>query len=484
MTNQNSNMDSCCSQTDEQASQLHVAIIGSGSGAFAAAITASDNGARVTIIEGSDVIGGCCVNVGCVPSKIMIRAAHIAQLQRTNPFDGISDHQPQINRKRLAMQQQARVDELREVKYESILTNNSALTLIKGYAKFKDRHRLTITKPDGSTVELSADRILIATGSQAYIPPIEGIASVPYWTSTEALFALELPQHLVVIGSSVVAVELAQAYQRLGTQVTLIARHSLLYSEDPALGEGLQQALESEGMTVLTQTHAQSVSYQDLQFELLLNNGKVSCDKLLIATGRSANTSRLNLANAGVEVDSHGAVIIDDTLVTNVSHIYSVGDCSTMPQFVYVAAAAGTRAAINMTGGCAKLDLSAMPAVIFTEPEVATVGLTEAQAQAKGINTISRQLDLANVPRALANFETAGFVKLVVNSDNQQIIGAQIFAPQAGEMIQTATLAVANKMTVDALASQLFPYLTMVEGLKLCAQTFAKDVSQLSCCAG
>ena len=272
--------------------------------------------------------------------------------------------------------------------------------------------------------------------------------------------------------------------------MTLLARHTLLYSEDPALGEGLQQAFEAEGMTVLTHTRAQSVTYADRQFELLLsssklnNPGKLKCDQLLIATGRRANTRRLNLAKAGVAVNQHGAVTVDAKLATNVEHIYAAGDCSSMPQFVYVAAAAGTRAAINMTGGAATLDLSTMPAVIFTDPQVATVGLSEDEARAKGINTICRQLDLANVPRALANFETRGFVKLVVNSDNQQIIGTQILAANGGEIIQTAVLAIHNKMTVEELAGQLFPYLTMVEGLKLCAQTFAKDVSQLSCCAG
>lgn len=477
----------CCSEESDCSTgngDLHVAIIGSGSGAFAAAIKAADGGARVTIIEGADVIGGCCVNVGCVPSKIMIRSAHLAQHQRQNPFPGLENHEPVIDRKLLAEQQQSRVDELRLAKYESILESNSALTLVKGFAEFKDSKTLIITKSDGTLSELTADRILIATGSKAFIPPIEGIEAVPYWTSTEALFAETLPNHLVVVGSSVVAVELAQAYQRLGTKVTLLARHSLLYSEDPALGESLQQAFESEGMTVLTNTQAQSVSYANNQFELLLNQGKLECDQLLIAAGRSANTSRLSLANAGVAMNDQGAVLVDAKLKTNVDHIFAAGDCSSMPQFVYVAAAAGTRAAINMTGGDAVLDLSTMPAVIFTDPQVATVGLTEADAQAKGINTISRHLDLENVPRSLANFETQGFVKLVVNSDNQQIIGAQILAANGGEMIQTAVLAIHNKMTIDALAGQLFPYLTMVEGLKLCAQTFAKDVSQLSCCAG
>lgn len=155
-----------------------------------------------------------------------------------------------------------------------------------------------------------------------------------------------------------------------------------------------------------------------------------------------------------------------------------------MPQFVYVAAAAGSRAGINMTGGDAKLDLSTMPAVIFTDPQVATVGLTEEQAKAQGIATDSRVLEMENVPRALANFETDGFIKLVVEKASGRLIGAQILAHEGGELIQSAALAIGNRMTVIELADQLFPYLTMVEGLKLCAQTFNKDVKELSCCAG
>ncbi|RLA20570.1 MAG: mercuric reductase, partial [Gammaproteobacteria bacterium] len=165
-------------------------------------------------------------------------------------------------------------------------------------------------------------------------------------------------------------------------------------------------------------------------------------------------------------------------------HIYAAGDCSNMPQLVYVAAAAGTRAAINMTGGEAKLDLSTLPAVIFTDPQVATVGLSEEEAHKKGVETDSRVLGLENVPRALANYNTDGFIKLVIEAGTERLIGAQILAPEGGEIIQTAALAIHNKMTIKELANQLFPYLTMVEGLKLCAQTFGKDVKELSCCAG
>ena len=183
-------------------------------------------------------------------------------------------------------------------------------------------------------------------------------------------------------------------------------------------------------------------------------------------------------------IDERGAIVVDACLRTHAETIYATGDCTTLPQFVYVAAAGGTRAAINMTGGHAELDLSAMPAVIFTDPQVATVGLDAQQARERGIATETRTLGLEHVPRALANFETRGFVKLIAEAGSHRLIGAQILAPEAGEMIQTAVLAIHTGMTVEALGDLLFPYLVHVEALKLCAQTFTKNVEQLSCCAG
>ena len=284
----------------------------------------------------------------------------------------------------------------------------------------------------------------------------------------------------MVIGSSVVAVEIAQAYRRLGSAVTVLARTKLLSQEDPALGDELAKAFEAEGIRVLIKTSASSVKYDDATFTIDIGAETLTSDALLVASGRPPNTADLNLTAAGVEIADNGAIVVDEHMRTSAENIYAAGDCTTQPQFVYVAAAAGT----NMTGGDAALDLSAMPAVIFTDPQVATVGLSEAEAERAGIQTESRTLDLENVPRALANFETHGFVKLVIDASNDRLIGAQILAPDAGEMIQAAALAIRNRMTVQELADQLFPYLTMVEGLKLCAQTFFKDVKQLSCCAG
>ena len=203
-----------------------------------------------------------------------------------------------------------------------------------------------------------------------------------------------------------------------------------------------------------------------------------------MATGRAPNTHPLKLNRAGIERDAQGAIIVDEFMCTSAPNIFAAGDCTNQPHFVYVAAAAGIRAAINMTGGEAALDLSAMPAVVFTDPQVATVGLSEAEARLEGIETDSRMLSLDNVRRALVNFDTRGLIKIVADAGSGRLLGVQALADGAGELIQTAATALRARMGVQDLADQLFPYLTMVEGLKLCAQTFTKDVKELSCCAG
>jgi mercuric reductase len=464
--------------------KLHIAIIGSGGAAFAGALRAADEGASVTMIE-SGTLGGTCVNVGCVPSKIMIRGAHIAHLLAEHPFPGIGRQAPVVDRRALLAQQQARVEELRRAKYESILESRAeSIRLLRGVARFEDARTLTVTLPGGGTETVRADRVLISTGAAPAIPDVPGLKGTPYWTSTEALIADALPEHLIVYGGSVVALELAQAFLRLGSKVTLVARSTLLSREDPALGSGLARVLEGEGMRVLTHRTLRSVRFEGDRFLADAGSEQLAGDRLLVATGRSANTRTLGLEKAGVRADDRGAIVIDDRMQTSAEGVYAAGDCTNSPEYVYVAAAGGTRAAINMTGGDARLDLSVLPAVVFSDPQVATVGLSEAQARKAGIEAESRTLPIENVPRALANFDTRGFIKLVAEKRSGRLIGAQMLAAEAGEIIQTAALAMRAGMTVTDLGGQLFPYLTMVEGIKLCAQTFTKDVKQLSCCAG
>ena len=465
-------MSDCCSNVNVESveikesvgngSGLHIAIVGTGSGAFAAAIKAVELGAQVTMIEGADIIGGTCVNIGCVPSKILIRGAHIAHSQHQHNFKGIAFNKPNINRKVMVQQQQAMVEKLRYAKYESILESNPGINLIRGMAHFKDKSTLMITKADGSESNIKADRILLAVGARAMIPKINGLTNTPYWTSTEALIADEIPKHLVVLGGSVVALELAQAYHRLGSEVTIMARSTLLSSEDIDIGNNLSEILEKEGLNIKLHTVPNNVSHDGKLFTVNTAKGVIHCDRLLVATGRQSNADTLALDNAGIAISQTGTIIIDEYMRTNVEHIYAAGDCTNQPQYVYVAAAAGTRAAKNMTGDDVAIDLSAMPAVVFTDPQVATVGLTEQQANALGIEAESRKLNLENVPRALVNLDTRGFIKIVAEKNTGRVIGCQILAAESGEIIQTAALIISNKMTVENLANHLFPYLTMV----------------------
>jgi len=463
---------------------LHIAVIGSGGAAMAAALKAVERGARITLIE-RGTIGGTCVNTGCVPSKIMIRAAHIAHLRKESPFDeGVSAQQaPKVNRAKLVQQQQARVEELRDNKYESILRDHTAITVLKGEARFVDGHNLTVRLNNGGEQTVHFDRAFIGTGTRPAEPPIPGLADTPYLTSTSALVLDTVPERLIVIGAGFVALELAQAFARLGSEVTVLARSRMLSSEDPAIGDAIEAAFKREGIKVLRQTQASRVDYSDNEFTVDTNSGSLRADQLLVATGRTPNTEALNLAGIGVET-SRGAVQVDEHLQTTVPGVYAAGDCTDQPQFVYVAAAGGSRAAVNMTGGEATLDLSAMPGVMFTDPQVATAGLTEAEALEQGFNVDTRVLELENVPRALVNFDTHGFIKMVAERDSGRLLGVQAVTAEAGELIQTAVMALRARMTVEDIGNELFPYLTMVEGLKLCAQTFTKDVNQLSCCAG
>lgn len=467
-----------------QDDRLQVAVIGSGGAAMAGALQAAERGANVTVIE-RGTVGGTCVNTGCVPSKIMIRAVHIAHVRRRSPFDGgIDACAPIVRRDALLAQQQARVEQLRQAKYERILHENPAITLLRGEARFIDDHTLGVRLSEGGERTLAFDRCLIAVGARPSLPPIPGLQGTPYWTSTDALVADAIPPRLLVIGAAVVATELGQAYARLGSQVTMIARSELFSHEDPTIGEAISQIFSDEGIHVLRQTRTRSVRHENGEFILDTTAGELRGDALLVATGRASNGDTLDLARAGVHVAKSSAIEVDAQLRTSATRIYAAGDCTDQPQFVYVAAAGGRRAAINMTGGDTTLDLSTMPVVVFTEPQIATVGLSEAEARRNGIATDSRTLGLDNVPRALVNFDTRGFIKLVIEANSGKLLGVQAVAEGAGELIQTAAIALRAGMTATELADQLFPYLTMVEGLKLAAQTFSKDVKQLSCCAG
>lgn len=459
-----------------------LAIIGAGAAAFAAAIQASERGARVVMIE-QGTVGGTCVNIGCVPSKAMLRASEIYSSARRNPHHGAPTSTGSVDLAALVAQKDELVEQMRREKYCDLI-DEYGWGLVKGHAEFTDSETLVV---DGEPVR--ARRYLVASGARPAIPPIEGLEEAGYVTSTSGLELEELPKRLLVIGGNYIGLELGQLYALLGAEVVLfemLERISPL--EEPEVAETLVEILESEGVKVVTGARVVRAGRDGGQKTLtVIVDGEEQVyagDEVLVATGRRPNTDRLGVEHAGIELDARGAIKTDDTQRTTNPRVYAAGDCTPSPQFVYVAAAQGATAARNaLTDGDERLDYNALPRVTFTHPQVAAVGLTDAQAQEQGLDCECRTLPLEAVPRALVNLDTRGFVKIVAERESGRIVGATAVAESAGDLILAAVYAVKFKLTTDDVAQTWAPYLTMSEGFKLAAQIFTRDVSKLSCCA-
>ena len=460
-----------------------LAILGGGSAGFAAAIRAVELGARVAMVN-EGTIGGTCVNVGCVPSKTLIRAAEARHVQSHHGFDGVARSEEPVDWARVRAGKDDLVTALRTAKYEDVLRAYPEITLIEGRGVLDEEGRLRLA--DGTPVH--AERVLVATGSSPWAPDVPGLAKAGYLDSTALLDLGELPGSLAVLGAGSVGVELAQAYARLGVRVTILARSRLLSSEDPDVGVELTRHLRDEGIEVATDVTVESVERTPAGRVIRYRTGdaettSLAADQILVAAGRRPNTEAMGLEAAGVELGSAREIVVDAELRTSNPRVFAGGDVTGGPMHVYVAAHAASLAAENALGGTKRLDISVLPRVTFTSPAVASVGLTEQEARESGMEPLVSKLPLEHVPRSLAARDTRGFVKLVADAATRRIVGAHIVAAEAGEMIMEPTLAVRFGLTIDDLTSTLHPYLTLSEGIKLAALTFEKDVATLSCCA-
>ncbi len=459
-------------------------VIGAGSAGFSASITAAEAGKRVALV-GHGTIGGTCVNVGCVPSKAMIRAAEAVHAGPSAArFAGIGPCEHALDWPALVADKDALVGTLRQKKYADLLPEYENVTYIdEGPATLVDGGVRV-----GARV-LKAERIIIATGSTPVTPHIEGIDDVPVLDSTALLALEEKPESLIFIGGGYIGAELAQMMARFGVKVTLVTRSRLLSGADPEVSGVLAQAFRDEGITLLDGLSYKSVSRGADGVSLTVEkDGRevtVTAAALVSTAGRRANTDGLGLAAAGVDTDARGSIKVGADMATSAPGIYAAGDVTDRDRFVYMAAYGAKLAARNaVLGGDGRYDNSAMPWVVFTDPQVAGVGLSAAQAEAAGLNVKTSVLPLDQVPRALAARDTRGLIKLVADRDSDRLLGGQIIAPEGADSIQTLAMALKFSMSAQALGETIFPYLTTVEGLKLAAQTFDKDVAKLSCCAG
>lgn len=458
-------------------------VIGAGSAGFAAAIKATDLGFKVGMIGDGD-IGGTCVNIGCVPSKALIRAAEAWHTAGNHPFEGVNTQQNSLDWDTVRNKKDDLIDTMRQSKYVDVLAAYPDITYIEGYASFTKDGKLRVGEK-----RYSANRYLIVTGGHPRIVGFPGVEEAEPLDSTTLMELEELPKSLIVLGGRAIALELGQAMARFGVNVLILQRSTRLVPDhEPEVGRAIKDYLEQEGIGVITGVQIDRLSRDGdtriVHARVMGQEKDFKADQILMALGREANTAGMGLEHVSVELDENGAIIVDKYQQSSNPAIYASGDVTNNPAFVYVAALGGSLAAQNALTDTEKpLDLSTVPGVIFTDPQIATVGLTEAQAKEAGYEVKTSTVNLEHVARAQAARDTRGFIKLVADEATNSLLGAHIVAAEAGEVIQTATLAIKFGLTLDDLTSTLFPYLTQVEGLKLAVLAFDKDIAMLSCCA-
>jgi len=454
-------------------------ILGSGSAAFGAAIKAVDLGAKVAMIE-NGTIGGTCVNVGCVPSKHLLRVGEI-NYYRNHGHAGLDvtsslDFARTINEKREV------VEGLRKGRYIDVI-DALGISLVRGQAVFVSKNEVKVNNKI-----LPADKFIIATGSSPHILPIEGIDGIDYLTNVEAMELSELPESMIVLGGRALGLEFAQMFAHFGTKVTVLQRSPrIIPEEESIISDYLKAYLEEEGINVQTNTSLKSVRKKNGNIVVAAMVGEekkeFKAEKLLMATGRRPNTEDLGRERAGVQVDKNGAVIVDEEMKTTSPNIWAAGDVLGEPMLETVAGKEGSIAAENaLTGRGKKMDLTVVPHAVFTMPQVASVGLTEKKAEEKGIICRCSAIPMELVPRAVLAKDTRGLVKMVIDAKTERILGLHILASMAADMIHEGVLAVKYGLTIDDIIDTVHVFPTMTEAVKLAAQSFRRDISKMSCC--
>ena len=448
-------------------------VIGTGGAAMAAGIQARKRDRRVLLVEHGP-LGGTCLNVGCVPSKTLLAAFGQRHRAAANPFRGIVTVAGEVDLPSVIEQKQTLIDRLREAKYSDVAAAHG-IAIRWGHATFASRELLLV---DGEPVP--AGGYVVATGAEPAVPPLPGLDAVDYLTSTTAMEQTTLPTSMVVIGGGYVGLEQAQLWADAGVKVTLVG--PLAPRAEPEIADVIRTVFAADGIDVIEE-HATAVSGAAGTVTVTTGSGAaVTAQRLLIATGRRGRTDGLGLAQAGVGVDDRGFIRVDPRQRTSNPVVYAAGDVSGAPQFVYVAARTGHVAAANALGDSQTIDYTGLPSVVFTTPQLASAGVTEAQAVAAGYACDCRILSAQDIPRALANQDTRGMVKLVADARTGRVLGAHAALDGAGEMMLAATYAIKAGLTVTDLADTWAPYLTMSEALRLAAGLFSDD-KPISCCA-
>lgn len=457
-------------------------ILGGGAGAFAAAIKTNDLGAKTALINTGLPLGGTCVNVGCVPSKTLLKIGEIAYYGN-HGFDAISG-KLEVNFEKAIKHELGLVDKMRHDKYVNVLSNLENVAHFEGKAKFVSKNEVTV-----GNKKLYGEKFVIATGSTALPLKLDGIDKVDYITHIDALKLKKQPKSMVIIGAGPLGLEFGQMYHHFGTKVTILHKDQFVMPRtEPELSEALQKYLEEEGITIFVNAKSKSAIKENgeiiVNFEVDGKQQEARGEVLMFAAGKMPNTKDLDLAKAGVEITYRGAIKVNNQLQTSAPHIFAVGDVNNKP--LRLETTAGKEGKIAAENALEKqnrqMDYSAVPYAVFTTPNLAGVGKTDEEAVDGGLKCTCNTFPFEYVPKAAIVNDTRGLVKIVADNKTHQVYGIHILGPDAADLIHEAAMIVKNKMKLEDVIDTVHVFPTLSESIKLAAQSFFKDISKLSCC--
>ena len=478
--------------------EYDLVILGGGAAAFAAITEASRRGLSTAMVNTGLPIGGTCVNVGCVPSKHLLAVGESAFASRDNPFDAVqySDDEPAVDWAAALDGTADLVDRFRQTNYVDVADHYDT-DIYEGYGQLVDDTAIEVVDGADEGERITGEKALVATGSSPWAPPIDGLADVDYYTSETILEERELPESIVILGGGYIALEWGQILHRVGVDVRILQRSDrVLSTMEGQLGRTIQGAFEAEGIDVVTGNDFRQVRSPatDGGAEAVQEGTAVettvdgdhrtfTAKGLFIATGIQPNSAGVGLETVGVETDADGTIRVDECFQTTNPDIYAAGDVIGEPELETVAAKEGNHAVRNAFGDeGVTIDYDTVPAVVFTSPKVASVGITELEYMDEHGTCSCRTVRMADVPRAKAVKNTDGLVQVVKHHETDEIVGVHMVAPRAADMIMEATLAVKFGLTVDDIIDTVHPFPTFSEAFKQACQAFRRDTSTMSCC--
>lgn len=461
--------------------ETDIAILGGGPAGYVAAIRAAQLKAKTILIEERE-LGGVCLNRGCIPTKTLLKNSDVAHLVQKSKEYGIESSSQAVDWSSAWSRKERVVKNLR-MGLEKLVSTNKIL-LLRGRGTVKDPRSLVVTMEEGK-VEVSCSSMLITVGSEPALPDIPGINLPGILTSNEVLDLQEIPKSLVIIGAGVIGLEFADMFNGVGTKVTVLeAAEDILPQEDKGISSELLKLLKRRGISFKLGTQVRQITENDGFLAVSVNekgNETVyHAEKVLMAVGRKLRTATPDILNLGIQVDSKGAIQVNDRMETNIKGIYAAGDVIGGKLLAHLAFAEGRVAVENALGLNSGIDYNSVPNCIYTHPELASVGMSEKEALRMGIPFRIGRFDFRQNGRALANNERDGFVKIVINANDHVILGGQILGAQASEMISELTLAVSLGLKAEILTNIIHPHPTLSEAImEACADAVGLAIHKI-----